>query len=98
MTHARHERTASKFSLLPLNSPTGPILEAQPRLGVAEVWFWIDGRFWIYRQVDGQFEERSRSAALTGIDLDEVARIVIATDDSEQAEAVRAYRRSLRRR
>ena len=73
-------------------------LEVYRRLGVSEVWFWIEGRFWIYRQVGGRFEERSRSAALPGIDLDEVARIVIATDDSEQAEAVRAYRRSLRGR
>ncbi|HSR98831.1 MAG TPA: Uma2 family endonuclease [Kofleriaceae bacterium] len=73
-------------------------LEAYRRLGVAEVWFWIEGRFWVYRQVSGRFEERSRSTALPGLDLDEVARIVISTDDSEQAEAVRAYRRSLRRR
>lgn len=73
-------------------------LEVYRRLGGAEVWFWIEGRFWIYRQVDGRFEERSRSAALPGIDLDEIARIVISTDDSEQAEAVRAYRRSLRQR
>jgi Uma2 family endonuclease len=73
-------------------------LEVYRRLGVSEVWFWIEGRFWIYRQVGGRFEGRSRSAALPGIDLDEIARIVIATDDSEQAEAVRAYRRSLRGR
>jgi hypothetical protein len=36
--------------------------------------------------------------ALPGLDLDGVARIVISTDDSEQAEAVRAFRGSLRRR
>lgn len=73
-------------------------LEVYRRLGVAEVWFWIEGRFWIYGQVGGRFEERARSVALPGLDLDEVARIVISTDDSEQAEAVRAFRGSLRRR
>jgi Uma2 family endonuclease len=73
-------------------------LEVYRRLGVAEVWFWVDGRFWIYHQVGGRFEERSRSEVLPGLDLDEVARIVASTDDSEQAEAVRAYRRALRRR
>jgi hypothetical protein len=73
-------------------------LEVYRRLGVAEVWFWIDGRFRIYRQVAGQFEARSRSEVLPGLDIDEVARIVISTDDSEQAEAVRGYRLSLRRR
>lgn len=73
-------------------------LEVYRRLGVAEVWFWIDGRFRIYRQQGAGFEERSRSEALPGLDLDEVARIVASTDDSEQAEAVRAYRRALRRR
>jgi hypothetical protein len=36
--------------------------------------------------------------ALPGIDLDQIAKIVVSTDDSEQAEAVRAYRRSVRRR
>jgi hypothetical protein len=46
----------------------------------------------------GRFEERARSVALPGLDLDGVARIVISTDDSEQAEAVRAFRGSLRRR
>jgi Uma2 family endonuclease len=73
-------------------------LEIYRRLGVAEVWFWIDGRFRVYRRLHGKFRERSRSVALRGIDLDVVARIVLNTDASEQAEAVRAYRRSLRRR
>jgi len=73
-------------------------LEVYRRMGVDEVWFWIEGRFWIYRQVDGRFAESARSVALPGIDLDEIARIVISTDDSEQAEVVRAFRRSLRRR
>jgi hypothetical protein len=40
----------------------------------------------------------SPTDALPGLDLDGVARIVISTDDSEQAEAVRAFRGSLRRR
>jgi Uma2 family endonuclease len=73
-------------------------LELYRRLGVAEVWFWLDGRFWIYRQVGGRFEARARSEALPGLDVEQVARIVTSTDDSRQSEAVRAYRRSLQRR
>jgi Uma2 family endonuclease len=73
-------------------------LKIYRRLGAAEVWFWIEGRFWVYRQAARRFEQRSRSVALPGIDLDAVARIVATTDDSEQAEAVRSYRRSLRTR
>jgi hypothetical protein len=32
----------------------------------------------------------ARSVARPGVDLDEIARIVISTDDTEQAEVVRA--------
>jgi Uma2 family endonuclease len=73
-------------------------LEIYRRLGVGEVWFWIDGCVWVYGQVGGRFHELSRSAAVRGIDLHELARVVLSTDDSRQTQAVRAYRRSLSRR
>lgn len=73
-------------------------LEVYRRLGAREVWFFISGRFWIYRLVDGAYREVERSVALPRIDLVDLARIVAATDDSEQTDAVRAYRRTLRRR
>lgn len=73
-------------------------LEVYRRLGVVEVWFWVKGRFHVYRLVAHRYQARERSQALPGLDLDELATIVTATDDSHQTEAVRAYRRGLRRR
>jgi Uma2 family endonuclease len=73
-------------------------LEIYRRLKVPEVWFWAKGRFWLYRLVGRGYRPIERSDALAGIDLPEIARILEATDESHQTEAVRAYRRSLRRR
>lgn len=74
-------------------------LEVYRRLGAREVWFFISGRFWIYRLSEaGTYREVARSVALPRIDLVDIARIIAATDDSEQTDAVRAYRRALRRR
>jgi Uma2 family endonuclease len=73
-------------------------LEIYRRLKIPEVWFWVRGRFWIYRLVGRRYEPRDRSEALPGLDLGELATIVATTDDSHQTEAVRAYRRALRRR
>jgi Uma2 family endonuclease len=73
-------------------------LEIYRRLGVREVWFWITGRFWIYTRSKGGYAERSSSAVMPDLDFDRIARIVLTTEDGEQNAAVRAYRRSLRRR
>ena len=73
-------------------------LEIYRRLKVTEVWFWQKGRFWVYRLVSKRYALRERSETLPGLDLDELARIVVATDESHQTEAVRAYRRALARR
>ncbi len=72
-------------------------LEIYRRLGVAEVWFWIDGKILVYRLVEGAYRERTASIALPKLDLAAVERIVATTDDEEQTEAVRAFRRSLKR-
>jgi Uma2 family endonuclease len=71
-------------------------LEIYRRLGVEEVWFWIDGRFRIYRLAADGYHKRARSVALPGIDLGRIQQIVLTVDDSRQTEAVRTYRRSLR--
>ena len=71
-------------------------LEIYRRLHVREVWFWIDDRIWIYVLVDGEYQERARSEVVSGIDLGELVRIILAMDDARQTETVRAYRRSLR--
>jgi Uma2 family endonuclease len=73
-------------------------LEIYRRLKIPEVWFWAKGRFWIYRLVGRRYREVGESKALRGIDLGAIAKIVSSTDDSHQTEAVRAYRKSLRRR
>src|SRR5262249_35430649 len=73
-------------------------LEIYRRLKLAEVWFWAKGRFWIYRLARKAYDLVEKSVVLPGLDLDELARIVTRTDAWHQTEAVRAYRRTLRRR
>ena len=74
-------------------------LEIYRRLKVTEVWFWQKARFWIYRLGSSRrYALRERSEVLPGLDLVEIAGIVGATDESHQTEAVRAYRKALRRR
>jgi Uma2 family endonuclease len=73
-------------------------LEIYRRLKVPEVWFWVDGRIWIYRLVDATYEQRAASTELPGIDLGVIERIIATADEDEQTEAVRAYRRTLKPR
>ena len=72
-------------------------LEIYRRLGVPEVWFWIDSRLHVYRLArDGSVYRRiRRSRALRGIDLALVERLVATSDRSHQSDAVRAFRQSL---
>jgi Uma2 family endonuclease len=72
-------------------------LEIYRRLGIPEVWFWINGRFYVYR-LEQTYREVPSSVVLRGIDLDAIARVVATTDEDEQTAAVRAYRKSLRAR
>ncbi len=65
-------------------------LEIYRRLGVPEVWFWINGRFWIYRLVGRTYRQEATSTAIAGIDLMTIERIIANTDDDQQTEAVRA--------
>jgi hypothetical protein len=66
-------------------------------LEVAEVWLWIDDKFWIYRLVGRDYAPQTRSSAIPNIDLDTIAKIVTLTKGYKQTEAVRAYRKTLRR-
>jgi Uma2 family endonuclease len=72
-------------------------LEIYRRLRVPEVWFWIEGKIWVYVQVKRHFEHCERSAALPRLDLEDLARRVRTTADDRQTEAVRTYRRWLQR-
>lgn len=66
------------------------------RLGIREVWFFIDVRIYVYGLVRGRYRLRSRSKFLETIDLGDLAGIVTSTDPERQTEAVRAYRKRLR--
>jgi len=72
-------------------------LELYRRLGVREVWFWINGLIYAYSLV-GKYEEIEQSIVVPGIDLDVIARIIASTSDNAQTAAVRAYRESLSQR
>ncbi len=58
-------------------------LEIYRRLGVPEVWFWINGRFWIYRLVGRTYRQEATSTAIPGIDLMAIERIIANTDDDQ---------------
>lgn len=71
-------------------------LEIYRRLGVREVWFWIDDAFAVYRLAGERYRKHAESVALRGLDLDHVAELLRTTAPRQQAEVARAYRRSLR--
>jgi Uma2 family endonuclease len=73
-------------------------LEIYRRLGVQEVWFWIDDRISVHALTDRGYVKRDRSGVVRGIDLDDLTRRVRQTDFNKQTSAVRAYRRSLQRK
>ncbi len=44
-------------------------LEIYKQLGIAEVWFWIDGKLDVHALRDGRYERTSTSQWLPGLDL-----------------------------
>jgi Uma2 family endonuclease len=74
-------------------------LEIYRRLRVREVWFWINGRVYVYRldRTTRKYKEVAKSVALRGIDLDAIAQLIATTEEGEQTPAVRTYRRVLRK-
>jgi Uma2 family endonuclease len=71
-------------------------LEIYRRLGVREVWFWIDNAVAVYRLAGERYRKYVESVALRGFDLERVAELLRTTVPREQAAVVRAYRKSLR--
>lgn len=71
-----------------------PKLEVYRRLGVAEVWFWLDEGFRLYRLANEGYEPIAASALVPGLDFDLLAGFVRRPD---QPAAVREYREALRR-
>jgi Uma2 family endonuclease len=73
-------------------------LEIYRRLGVGEVWFWIESRLELFVLGPDGFHARARSTVLRGIDLGELERLCDPANHDRQTTTVRAYRRSLRKR
>jgi Uma2 family endonuclease len=65
-------------------------LEIYRRLGVGEVWFWIEGRVHIFVLVGDRYEERSRSACLPKFDFDVVTELSQLAHHSAVKKAARA--------
>lgn len=68
-------------------------LEIYRKLGVAEVWYWRQGRISVHRLRGDRYEEVDVSEALPGIDLAQLASFI---DQPTTSAAIRAYREALR--
>jgi Uma2 family endonuclease len=71
-----------------------PKLSAYERLGVPEVWFWLDDGFRLFRLGASGYEASTSSALLPGLDFELLSRFVRRAD---QPDAVREYRDTLNR-
>ncbi|MEO6772700.1 MAG: Uma2 family endonuclease [Kofleriaceae bacterium] len=71
-------------------------LEIYRRLGVSEVWFWIDETLAIYQLGHTGYAQATSSQLLPALDITTLATLVRTTNPSKQTEAVRAYREALR--
>ena len=65
-------------------------LEIYRRLGVREVWFWIDGAITAQVLVDDRWETRERSACLPDVDLALIAEPIDAPLQSDAVKQLRA--------
>jgi Uma2 family endonuclease len=70
-------------------------LEVYRGLGVGEVWFWHEHRFYIYRLVEESYQLRERSEYVAGLDFDELAKYA---EEPNQHKALKAYQSALRAR
>ena len=70
-------------------------LEIYRRLGVGEVWFWIEDGIRIYRLKGSRYEELAASPLFPDLDVSRLCAVVRETARDHQTEAVRAFRRSL---
>ena len=68
-------------------------------LGVAEVWFWVRGAFYVYvlDGAAGEYREENRSKLMPGLDLARVAELINRASGRTDREIVADFRRDLRR-
>lgn len=69
-------------------------LELYRQLGVPELWIWSRGRIQVHLLRGDRYESATRSAALPGIDVDELASFI---DRPTTSAAMREYRAKLSR-
>lgn len=72
-----------------------PRLKLYSRLGVREVWFWVNRGLRLYALGPEGYEEITRSRVLPDLDLESFVRFVLEEDEHE---AVKGYRDALRTR
>jgi Uma2 family endonuclease len=68
-------------------------LEVYRTLGVREVWYWRRGRITVHLLRENGYEAAPASAALPGIDLEQLASFL---DRPMTSQAIREYREALR--
>ena len=73
-------------------------LEIYRRLGVREVWFWIDEALAIYVLGTTRYVKYRATKLIPDLDISDLSRRVLACDPSKQTETIRAYRKALRTR
>lgn len=71
-------------------------LEIYRRLGVREVWFWIEDGYHLYRLHGEGYRQLRASVAVPGVDLARIARLILRSKTEKQTSVVRAYRSWLR--
>lgn len=71
-------------------------LEIYKRLGIAEVWFWIENTIHVYRLADGQYERAASSTWLPGLDVDLLCSFLDRKTINEAKRDCRAALRSAR--
>jgi Uma2 family endonuclease len=71
-------------------------LKVYQRLGIPEVWFWVKGKFHVFRLGPRGYHTFERSSFFPDLDLAELGEIVRSTRPEQQPAAVRAFRASLR--
>ena len=67
-------------------------LEVYRGLGVAEVWFWVDGRIALYQLAEGGYVPVERSRFLPDLDPTELTGIIAEADVQNQTAAVKRFR------
>ncbi len=71
-------------------------LEIYRRLGIGEVWFWIDGTVSVHVLADAGYEARTASACLPGFDFAIVAEMMALPSLSAVRKAIRERLRHAR--